>query len=471
MSVSVEKLEKGMAKLTIEVEADKLDKAIDNAYRRNRSRINVPGFRRGKAPRKLIEKMYGPEIFYEEAANELINDEYPNALDECEETIVSNPTFEVVQIESGSPFIFTAEVALRPEVHLGKYKGIEVSAMETDVTDEEVDAAMEQELNNNARIVDVTDREVRDGDDVILDFEGFVDDKAFEGGKAEGHRLTIGSGQFIPGFEDALIGAKIDEPCDVNVTFPDEYHEKSLAGKPALFKCVVKGIKEHVRPELDDDFASDVSEFETVAEWKEDMKKKLVERKEADEKIRREGECVEALIADSDMELPEAMIETQQRAMVNDMARQMQYMNGIPFEQYLQMTGNTPDTMMDQARPRAIENIKARLVLEEVATVENLYPDDEAFDERLKEQADKYGMELSKLKDTMSNFEKKRMRQDMGVEKAAEFLIENAKESKKKTEERKKKLAEAEEAAAKGAEETKRKSRVPRRKKKESDDE
>ena len=464
MSVTVEKLEKGMALLTVEVPAEKLDEAIDKAYKRNRARINVPGFRKGKAPRKLIEQMYGASIFYEEAANELINSEYPDAVEECGETIVSSPEFDVVQIEAGSPFIFTAEVALRPEVSLGKYKGIEVSAMDTGVTDEEVDQAVEQELKNNARIVDVEDRPVKDGDDVILDFEGFIDGTPFEGGKGEKQRLGIGSGTFIPGFEEQLIGVNAGEDKDVNVTFPEEYHEASLAGKDAVFKCHIHSIKEHVVPELDDEFASDVSEFDTVAEWQEDVKKKLAESKEKSERGRREDECVEALSADSEIELPEAMILTQQRQMVNEMARNMQYMNGIPFEQYLQMTGQTLDMVTEQARPGAIDRIKARLVLEEVAEKEGLYPDDDAIEEKITELAGNYGMSVDKLKESMSALERRQMRQDMGVENAASFLVDNAKESKKKTEERLKKLAEeAENGNADGIA----RKRVPRKKKKE----
>ena len=431
MSVSVEKLEKGMAKLTIEVDADVFEKAIETVYNKQKNKIQIPGFRKGKAPRKMVERMYGKEIFFEDAANEVINAEYPKAAEECGEDIVSNPDIDVVQIEAGKPFIFTAEVALKPEVKLGKYKGVEVEKMDLDVTDEEVNAEIDQERNRNARTIEVTDRKVENGDIVTLDFEGFVDGTPFEGGKGTDYPLTIGSGAFIPGFEEQLIGFEIGKEGDVNVTFPKEYQAEELAGKDATFKCTVKAIKTKELPELNDEFASDVSEFETVAEYKEDVKKKLAERKEAEAKAKREDAAVKAIIEDSEMELPEKMIETQQRQIVNDFAQRLQY-QGMNMKQYMQYTGNTVDKMLEQVRPQAIERIQARLVLEAVAEAEKITVSDEDFDAELNKMAEQYKMEADKLKGLMGDAELKTMREDLTVQKAADFLVENVKEGAKK---------------------------------------
>ncbi len=308
MSLQVEKLDNGMAKLTIEVPAEELDKAIETAYHKNKNRISIPGFRKGKAPRKMIEQMYGKEVFYEDAANELIPEAYEKALEECTEDIVSAPKVDVVQIEAGKPFIFTAEVALKPEVTLGKYKGVKVEAMDLSVSEEEIDAAIAREQESNARTVNVEDRAVKDGDMTVIDFEGFVDGVAFEGGKGENYPLTIGSGQFIPGFEEALIGAELNKEVDVNVTFPEDYQAEELAGKPAVFKCTVKEIKEKILPELDDEFASEVSEFDTMAEYREDVKKNIAERKLSAAKDAKEDAVIDAIIADAKMEIPDAML-------------------------------------------------------------------------------------------------------------------------------------------------------------------
>ncbi len=366
MSVTVEKLEKSMAKLKIEVSAEQLEKAIQKAYEKNKNKIQLPGFRKGKAPRKMIEQMYGKGVFYEDAANALIEEEYPKAVEECGENVVSSPKIDVEQLEAGKDFIFTAEVALKPPVKLGKYKGIEVEKMDIDVTDADVDAEIDKQRSTNARTVDVTDRAVQNNDIVTLDFEGFVDGVAFPGGKGTDYPLTIGSGAFIPGFEEQLIGFEIGKEGDVNVKFPEEYQAAELAGKDATFKCTVKAIKAKELPELNDEFASDVSEFDTLAEYKEDVKKKLVEKKTNEEKAKREDAVVKAVIEDSDMELPEAMIETQQRQIVNDFAQRLQ-MQGMNMDQYLQYTGNTVDKMLEQVKPQAIERIKSRLVLEAVA--------------------------------------------------------------------------------------------------------
>ncbi|WP_026496076.1 trigger factor [Butyrivibrio sp. WCD3002] len=428
MSVSVEKLEKSMAKLTIEVAADDFDKAIDKVFNKQKSKIQIPGFRKGKAPRHMIERMYGKEIFFEDAANELINQEYPKAVDECGEDVVSNPEIDVTQIEAGKPFIFTATVALKPEVKLGKYKGVSVEKADLDVTEDEINAEIDQERSRNARTVEVTDRKVQNDDIVTLDFEGFVDGVAFEGGKGTDYPLTIGSGSFIPGFEEQLVGFEIGQEGDVNVKFPEDYHSEDLAGKDATFKCTVKGIKVRELPELNDEFASDVSEFETVAEYKEDVKKKLTERKEAEAKAKKEDQAVKAVIEDSEMELPEKMIETQQRQIVNDFAQRLQY-QGMDMNQYMQYTGNTVDQLLEQVKPQAVERIQSRLVLEAVAAAEKLEATEEEVDEELKKMADQYKMEIEKLKELMGEREIKTLKDDLAVQKAAKFLVDNAKET------------------------------------------
>ena len=431
MSVTVEKLEKSMAKLKIEVSAEQLEKAIQKAYDKNKNKIQIPGFRKGKAPRKMIEQMYGKGVFYEDAANELIEEEYPKAVEECGEEVVSSPKIDVEQLEAGKDFIFTAEVALKPPVKLGKYKGVEAEKMDLEVSDSDVDAEIDKQRNTNARTIEVTDRAVKDGDIVTLDFEGFVDGVAFEGGKGTDYPLTIGSGAFIPGFEEQLVGFEIGKEGDVNVTFPEDYQADNLAGKAATFKCTVKAIKAKELPELNDEFASDVSDFDTLAEYKEDVKKKLVERKTNEEKAKREDAVVKAVIEDSEMELPEAMVETQARQIVNDFAQRLQ-MQGMNMDQYLQYTGNTVDKMIEQVKPQAIERIQARLVLEEVAKAENITVSDEDFEEELKKMAEQYKMELDKLKELMSESEQKTMRSDLAVQKAADFLVENVKEVAKK---------------------------------------
>ena len=446
MSVTVEKLEKSMAKLKIEVSAEQLEKAIQKAYEKNKNKIQIPGFRKGKAPRKLIEQMYGKGVFYEDAANELIEEEYPKAVEECGEEVVSSPKIDVEQLEAGKDFIFTAEVALKPPVKLGKYKGVEAEKMDLEVSDSDVDAEIDKQRNTNARTVEVTDRAVKDGDIVTLDFEGFVDGVAFEGGKGTDYPLTIGSGAFIPGFEEQLVGFEIGKEGDVNVTFPEDYQADNLAGKAATFKCTVKAIKAKELPELNDEFASDVSDFDTLAEYKEDVKKKLVERKTNEEKAKREDAVVKAVIEDSEMELPEAMVETQARQIVNDFAQRLQ-MQGMSMDQYLQYTGNTVDKMIEQVKPQAIERIQARLVLEEVAKAENITVSDEDFEEELKKMAEQYKMELDKLKELMSESEQKTMRSDLAVQKAADFLVENVKEVAKKK--ATKKADDAEEKTAK----------------------
>ena len=427
MSVQVEKLEKNMAKLTIEVSAEELEKAIEKVYQKQKKNISVPGFRKGKVPRAMVEKMYGKEVFYEDAANEVIPAAYEKAYDECGENIVSTPKIEVTQIEAGKPFIFTAEVALKPEVTLGAYKGIEVDKVEAAVSDEEVDAEIERERERNARSVSVSDRAVQDKDQTVIDFEGFVDGVAFEGGKGENYPLTIGSGAFIPGFEEQLIGKNIGEECDVNVTFPEDYHADNLAGKPAVFKVTVKEIKEKVLPELDDEFAAEVSEFDTLAEYKEDVKKNLTEKREKDVKNAKEDAVVDAIIENATMDIPEAMIETQQRQMVQEFAQNIQ-MQGLSIDQYFQFTGLTAEKMMEQVKPQAEKRIKSRLVLEAVAKAENIVASEEDFEEEIAKMAEMYKMEADKVKESIGEEGKKQFMEDLAVSKAAEFVVNEAKE-------------------------------------------
>lgn len=427
MSVQVEKLENSMAKLTIEVAAEELEKALENAFQKNKNKISVPGFRKGKVPRQMIEKMYGPAIFYEDAANELIPTAYEKALDECEEDIVSSPEIDVTQIEKGKSFIFTATVALKPEVKLGKYKGVKIDKIDAEVTDEEVDAEINKERENNARNIEVTDRAVKDGDMTVIDFEGFVDGVAFDGGKGENYPLTIGSGAFIPGFEEQLVGAEIGKEVEVNVTFPEDYQAEDLKGKAAVFKCTVKEIKEKELPELDDEFASEVSEFETLAEYKEDVKAKLTEKKAKEAKDAKEAAVIEAIVKDSEMEIPEPMLTTQQRQMVDEFAQRIQ-MQGLSIDQYFQFTGTTYDKMIEQVKPQAEKRIKSRLVLEAIVKAEKIEATEEDYEEELKSMAEAYQMEVDKVKEMLPEKSVSQIKQDIAVRKAAEFAVENAKE-------------------------------------------
>lgn len=427
MSLQVEKLEKNMAKLTIEVSAEEFSKAVESAYQKNKGKISVPGFRKGKVPRKMIEQMYGKGVFYEDAANEIIPEAYEKALEECEETIVSSPKIDVSQIEEGKPFIFTAEVALKPEVTLGAYKGIEVEKADVTVTDEEIDADLQQQRENNARTVTVEGRPVQDGDTAVIDYEGFVDGVAFEGGKGENHNLVIGSHSFIDTFEEQLIGKNAGESCEVNVTFPENYHAQELAGKPAVFQVAVKEIKEKQLPELNDEFAGEVSEFETLAEYKEDIRKKLTEKKEEDAKAAKEDAVIQAIIDGAQMEIPEAMVETQQRQLVDDFAQRLQ-MQGLSIEQYFQFTGMTFDKMMEQMKPQAESRIKSRLVLEAVAAAENIAASEEEYDAEIERMAKMYQLEADKVKDMMGEQGRKQIMEDLAVRKAVEFVVAESRE-------------------------------------------
>ena len=390
MSLQVERLEHNMAKLTIEVSAEELEGALQKAYQKQKGKISIPGFRKGKVPRQLVEKMYGPEIFYDDAANALIPEAYAKAYDESGLDIVSQPKIDVTQIEKGKAFIFTAEVAVKPEVTLGQYKGIEVDSFSTEVSAEEVEAKLAEEQNKNARTITVEGRPVQDKDEVVLDFEGFVDGVAFEGGKGENYPLTIGSGSFIPGFEEQLIGVEPEQEVEVKVTFPEDYHAEDLKGKDAVFKCTVHEIKAKELPELDDEFASEVSEFDTLEEYKADVEKKLREEKESTGKRAQEDQAVNAIIANAEMDLPEAMIETEARQMLDNFAQRLQQ-QGLTFEQYMQFTGMTVDKMTEEMRPQAEKRIKTRLVLEAIVSAENIEVSDERLDEEVAKMAEAYG--------------------------------------------------------------------------------
>ena len=429
MSLQVENLEHNMAKLTVEVSAQDFEKAVQNAYLKQRKEISVPGFRKGKVPRQMIEKMYGAEIFYDEAANAVIPEAYEKAYDESEIEIVSQPKIDVVQIEKGKPFIFTAEVAVKPEVTLGEYKGLEVEKVSKKVTSKEIEERLASEQEKNARTVTVTDRAVADKDEVILDYDGFVDEVPFEGGKGENQSLVIGSGNFIPGFEEQLIGVKPEEPVEVKVTFPEEYHAPELAGKEAVFKCLVHEIKVKELPELDDEFASEISEFDTLEEFKKDIKEKIKEEKKAEGKRKQEEQVVKQAAENAQMDIPEAMIDTEVRQMTNDFANRITQ-QGLSVEQYFQFTGMTEEKMIEEMKPQALERIRTRLVLEAIAVTEKIEVADEKLDEELVKMAEAYGMEVEKIKEFMGDAEKAQMKKDMAIQEAVEFLVKNAEETK-----------------------------------------
>lgn len=425
MSLQVEKLEKNMVKLTVEASAEELEKAIQEAYLKNKSKINVPGFRKGKVPRAMIEKMYGAGIFYEDAANALIPTAYANAVEESGLEIVSQPKIDVTQIEKGKPFIFTAEAAVKPEVTLGQYKGIEVEKKNAEVTDEEVAAELDKVRNQNARTITVEDRAVQNGDMTVIDFEGFVDGVAFQGGKGENYDLTIGSGAFIPGFEDQLVGAEIGKEVEVNVTFPEDYHAEELKGKPALFKVTVKSIKVKELPEADDDFAQDVSDFDTLEEYKADIKAKLVEKKEKEAATEKENTVIDKVIENAQMEIPDAMIDTQVRQMADDFARRIQQ-QGLSVEQYFQFTGLNADKLFEQMRPNALKRIQSRLVLEAIAAAENFEITEEEVEKEFEKMASMYQMEVEKVKEFMGEREIAEIKKDLAVSKAVDLVVAEA---------------------------------------------
>ena len=430
MSVKVENLENNMAKLTIEVSAEELEKALEAAYQKEKKNISVPGFRKGKVPRAMVEKMYGAAIFYEDAANSLMQANYPAAVDESGVEIVSRPKVDVVQLEKGKPFIFTADVAVKPEVTLGKYNGITVTKIDTTVTDEEVDAEINNQRVNNARTISVTDRAVEPTDIAVIDFEGFVDGVAFEGGKGENYSLEIGSHSFIDTFEDQLVGKNVGDEVEVNVTFPEQYQAPELAGKPAMFKVKINEIKAKELPELNDEFASEVSEFETLAEYKADVKKNLEEKKEKEAKDTKTEEALQKIIEKSKMDIPEAMIDTQCENMLEDFAQRIAQ-SGLSMEQYLQFSGLTVDKLKEQVRPEAVSRIQSRLVLEQIAKEENIEVSDDEVNAEVEKMAEAYGMEADKLKEYMGETEKKAMKKDMAITKAVDFVMSNVKERAK----------------------------------------
>ena len=426
MSLQVEKLEKNMAKLTVEVPAEQFEQALKTSYNKNKNKFNIPGFRRGKAPQAMVEKMYGAGVLYEDAVNEAIDSTYAQAMDESGLDIVSRPEISIEQVEKGKALIYTALVAVKPEVTLGEYKGIEVERAKPEVTDADVEAELKKAQEQNSRLVAVEDRPVQNGDETVIDFEGFVDGVPFEGGKAEDYPLTIGSHSFIDTFEEQLVGKNIGETVEVNVTFPAEYHAAELAGKPALFKVTVKEIKVKELPELNDEFAGEVSEFETLEEYKADVRAKLAETKQQQATTENENNVVEKVVANASMEIPEPMIDQQVRNMLDDYARRMQS-QGLSLEQYMQFTGTTMDQMMDQMRPQAEKRIRTRLVLEAVAAAENIQISDEAVDAELQKMADNYKMELDQIKSFMGENEKKQMKEDLAVQEAVDFLVAEAK--------------------------------------------
>ena len=426
MSLQVEKLEKNMAKLTVEVPAEQFEKAIKKAFNKNKNRFNIPGFRKGKAPQAMIEKMYGVGVFYEDAADEAINETYADAMKESELDIVSRPAISIEQIEKGQPFIYTATVAVKPEVTLGEYKGLEVEKADMTVKAEDIEAELKKVQEQNARLLTVEDRPVADGDQVVIDFDGYVDGKAFDGGKAEDYSLTIGSHSFIDTFEEQLIGKNIGEECEVNVTFPAEYHAAELANKPATFKVTVKEIKVKEIPELNDEFAGEVSEFETLGEYKKDIEAKLSEKKQKEAATENENRVVEKVVAGATMEIPEPMIDGQVENMLQDTARRMQS-QGLNLELYLKYTGMTLDQMKENMRPQAVKRIETRLVLEEVVKQENIEVSDERLDEEIAKMAAAYQMEADKLKEYMSEQDKKQMKEDLAVQEAVDFLVAEAK--------------------------------------------
>lgn len=430
MSLQVEKLEHNMAKLTIEVSAEELEKALQGAYLKQKKNISIPGFRKGKVPRQMIEKMYGPEVFYDDAANKLIPDAYGKVYDEEGLDIVSQPKIDIVQIEKGKPFIFTAEVALKPEVTLGEYKGLKVEKISNRVTQKEIDAKLAEEQEKNARTVSVTDRPVQDKDEIVFDFEGFVDGEAFEGGKGENYPLTIGSGAFIPGFEEQLIGANLEEEKEVQVKFPEEYHAAELAGKEAVFKCTVHEIKTKELPELDDEFASEISEFDTLDALKADIKAKIKEQKIAEGKRKQEDKAVEEAVANAQMDIPDAMIDTEVRQMANDFAQRLSQ-QGLSVEQYFQFTGMTAEKMQEELKPQALKRIQTRLVLEAIVKAENIVISDEKLDEEIQKMADAYKMEADKIREAIGESGLEQMKKDMAVQKAVTVIADAAVEVEK----------------------------------------
>ena len=426
MSFKVEQMEeKNMVKLVIETTAEEFEKGLNEAYNKNKGKITLPGFRKGKAPRKMVEKFYGAEVFYEDAANAIIPEAYAEAAEESKLEIVSQPKIDVVQLEQGKPFIFSAEVAVKPEVELGQYKGVEVAKVDSEVTDEDIANELKKVQEQNSRTISVAERAVKDGDMTVIDFEGFVDGKAFEGGKGTDYPLTIGSHSFIDTFEDQIIGMNIGDEKEINVTFPEEYHAEELKGKPATFKVKVNEIKEKQLPELDDDFAQDVSDFDTMDAYKESLVSQLKERKANEAKVKKEDEAMEKIIEAAKMDIPEAMINTQVNRMAEDFARRLQQ-QGLSIEQYFQYTGMTAEKIIDDMKPEALTRIKSRLVLEAIVKAENIEVSDDEVNAELQKMADMYKMELDKVKELMGEAEMKQVKEDLAVQKAVDLIVDTA---------------------------------------------
>ena len=425
MSFEVETLEKSMAKLTITVSAEDFEKAIEKAYQKNKNKISVQGFRKGKAPRAVIEKMYGVGVFYEDAANEVMPDAYEQAAKESGLDIVSRPEIDVVQIEKGKEFIFTAEVAVKPEVTLGQYRDIEVEKQEVSVSEDEVNAELDKAREQNARIFNVEDRPVADGDTTIIDFEGFVDGVAFDGGKGEDYNLVIGSHSFIDTFEEQLIGKNIGEETEVHVTFPAEYHAAELAGKPAMFKVTVKEIKAKELPALDDDFAQDVSEFDTLEEYKNSIRTSIEEKKAQAAKGVKEDAVIEKIIENAQMDIPQPMIETQTRQMAEEFAQRIQ-MQGLNIQQYFQFTGMDANKFMENLKPQAEKRIQSRLVLEAIVKAENITVSDEEVEKEFESMATAYQMEVEKVKELIGAAEREQLVMDLAVQKAVDLVRDAA---------------------------------------------
>jgi trigger factor len=426
MSFTVEQLEeKNMVKLVIESSAEDFEKGIEKAYNKNKNRITVQGFRKGKAPRKIIEKFYGREIFFEDAANAIIPDAYAAAAEESQLDIVSQPQIDLVQLESGKPFVFSATVAVRPEVGLGSYKGVEVAKVETEATDDDINAELDRVREQNSRVVSVEGRPVQDKDIAVIDYEGFVDGVPFQGGKAEGHSLTIGSHTFIDNFEEQLIGKNAGDDVEVNVTFPEDYHAEELKGKAATFKVSIKEIKEKQFDDLDDDFAQNVSDFDTLDEYKDDLRKTIGERKAKEAKTKKENEVIEKIIESSSMDIPEAMINTQVRQMADDFSMRLQQ-QGLSVDQYFQFTGLTPDRLIADMKPEAEKRIKSRLVLDAIVKAENITVSDDEYEAELTKMSEEYKMPLDQIKEFTGEKEKKQIIDDMAVQKAVELIVSEA---------------------------------------------
>ncbi len=430
MNVQVENLEKNMAKLTVTVDAAELEKAITKAYNKQKNSISVPGFRKGKVPQHMVEKMYGAEIFYEDAANIIMQETYPQAYDESKLDIVSQPQVDITQLEKGKDFIYTATVAVKPEVKLGKYKGVSVTKIDSKVTATEVNESIKAELERDARMVTKKGK-AANGDTAVIDFEGFIDDVAFEGGKGENYDLVLGSGSFIPGFEDQLVGHKAGEDVDVEVTFPETYQAEDLAGKAAVFKCHIHEVKKKDVPKLDDEYVSDHTEFETVDEYKASVKERLENNKKTEGRRAQEDEAIAKIVEDSEMEIPDAMLDYQVENMINDFANNMAQ-QGLSLQQYMQFTGMTMDAFREQVRPDALSRTQSSLVLEAIAKAEKIEATDADVDTKLEEMSKQYGMELEQIKNLVGENEKESMKKDIAIEKAIELIMDNVKEAAKK---------------------------------------